>query len=74
MGMALMLKRQCVCGEHEGVELIEGNSAYSHFWQVKCKRCGKVTAKHMDAEGAIRDWNHMEERDSGSNEQADGSD
>jgi hypothetical protein len=71
VGAVLMLKRQCVCGEHEGVELMEGESAFRSYWIVKCTRCGKVTAKHMDPEGAIRDWNHMEDRESGHSEEAD---
>ena len=62
MGMMLMLKRRCVCGELENVILDNGKRASVRWYQVVCTKCGRKSLKHADAESAIRDWNNMEEK------------
>ena len=50
-------KNQCVCGELLGVEMVKGKSGRRAFWQVKCTKCGRETAKYTKPEGALMAWN-----------------
>lgn len=61
MGQIMMVKRQCSCGEWDGVALIKEKKTKIAYWYVKCPTCGKTTLKHTEAEGAVREWNHMED-------------
>ena len=52
-------KAGCSCGAtRDDVELKAGRSRMIRFWQVRCARCGRETAKHMRPDGALREWNH----------------
>lgn len=70
MGQILMVKRRCVCGELENVELLSGYIPVGKmfgkkFYYVSCSGCGRKTAKHTGPEEAIREWNHMEDGNNG---------
>ena len=61
MGTIMMVKAPCIqCGEQDRVELKSGRAAVK-YWFVRCPVCGMITAKHRTAEGAVREWNHLEE-------------
>lgn len=53
--------RECTCGKRDGVEVQEGKAAFTRYFCVACKDCGRKTAKHTGPEEAIREWNHMED-------------
>ena len=60
MGMILMVKRRCACGEVENVIIDNGKRASVRWYQVVCKTCGRKSLKHADPESAVRDWNEMD--------------
>lgn len=60
MGQVMMVKRQCVCGAWDEIRLEQKKDPIRCYF-VRCPRCGRETAKHIKAEDAIRDWNHMED-------------
>lgn len=60
MGTFVMAKAECPdCGALNGVELLRKKEPIACFY-VKCKNCGRESAKHVKPEDAIRDWNHLE--------------
>ena len=64
MAMVLIPKRPCVCGgEEENIGILTGSTRYDRFYKVACSECGRETAKHKTAEGAIEDWNRMGDRE-----------
>ena len=57
----MMMKRQCVCGEWDGVTLEHGKAGKVGYYIVFCPGCGRQTVKYRRAEDAIKAWNHMED-------------
>ena len=54
--------KPCSCGGNRSdVELKAGKSQIFLYWQARCTRCGRETAKHRTAEGAAYEWNHPQE-------------
>ena len=47
----------CKCGG-KGTAL-EGQKACREYFEIRCCLCGRQTAKHLTAEGAVKDWNFM---------------
>lgn len=63
MGTFVMVKDACPdCGETARVELLHKKEPIL-CWYVKCGRCGRETAKHREAEHAVRDWNGLPRED-----------
>lgn len=60
--MKMEARNACSCGgTQDDVELRGGKSAATLFWQVRCTRCGRETAKHRTPEAAVHEWNHPQE-------------
>lgn len=60
MGTFVMMKASCLtCGAVNNIELLRKHEPILCYY-VKCKFCGRESAKHTTPEEAIRDWNHQE--------------
>ena len=63
MGQSFNVIDACpVCGEIMKVQLERKKAPILCFY-VKCWNCGRETAKHIDAQEAIRDWRHNREKE-----------
>ena len=60
MGMYMMFKKACTCGEIDELELCAKSEPKLCYF-VRCPRCGRMSAKHREPEEAVKDWNHMED-------------
>lgn len=62
--MKMEARNACGCGgTRDDAELRAGKSGKTLFWQVRCARCGRETAKHRTPEGAVHEWNHPRKED-----------
>ena len=61
VGMYMMVKKACTCGEIDELELCAKSEPKLCYF-VRCPRCGRTSAKHREPEEAVKDWNHMEDR------------
>ena len=62
-----MEMKRCRCGGRG--EILEGQSAFNGYYEVRCRECGKRTAKHVQARDAVKDWNFMGVEDEQQGEQ-----
>lgn len=60
VGMYMMVKKACTCGEIDELELCAKSEPKLCYF-VRCPRCGRTSAKHREPEEAVKDWNHMED-------------
>ena len=52
----------CICEDGGYVEALEGKSAFNYYYEIRCRVCGRQTAKHVRMEDAERDWQYMNEK------------
>ena len=54
--------RPCSCdGTRDSVETKAAKSGFTLYWQVRCARCRRETAKHKTLESAVQEWNQQAE-------------